>query len=248
LPENGSSSEAHEVVWWDVRLLDIEREPAFGVRREDLLRKDAPVGAVEEDLERYRQWAREKPADRERAAIPRHAMQTVTERAERMVDEPVEVPILEVPREADRPSGSRFGEIVHAALSQVPLSADWVTIEAAAGLSARLFGATDHEAKAAARAVLAALEHPLMVRARQADTRGECRRETPLSLVMDDGTLMEGIVDLAFRDENGWTVVDFKTDRVIIRARPIYSRQVSLYAQAITRATGEPCVAVLLKV
>ncbi len=248
LPENGSSTEAHDVVWWDVRLLDIEREPSFGVRREDLLRKDAPVGAVEEDLERYRQWAREKPADRERAAKPRHTMQTVTERAELMVDEPVDVPILEVQREADRPSGSRFGEIVHATLSQVSLSADSATIEAAAALSARLFGATDHEAKAAARAVLAALEHPLLVRARQADARGECRRETPLSLVMDDGTLMEGIVDLAFRDQNGWTVVDFKTDRVIVRARPIYTRQVSLYAQAITRATGEPCVAVLLKV
>lgn len=248
LSENGSSNEAHDVVWWDVRLLDIEREPAFGVRREDLLRKDAPVGAVEEDLERYRQWAREKPADRERAARPRHSMQTVTERAEAMLDEPVDVPILEVLREADRPSGSRFGEIVHAALSQVPLSADWATIEAAAALSARLFGATDYEAKAAARAVQMALEHPLLVRARQADARGECRRETPLSLVMDDGTLMEGIVDLAFRDENGWTVVDFKTDRVIIRARPIYARQVSLYAQAIARATGEPCVALLLKV
>jgi ATP-dependent exoDNAse (exonuclease V) beta subunit len=248
LPADDSDSAAYEVVWWDVHLLDIEREPALGVRREDLLRKDAPVGAVEEDLERYRQWAREKPLDRERAAKPRHAMQTVTDRAETITDEPDEVPIMEVPREADRPTGSRFGEIVHAALSQVPLAADGSTIEAAAALSARLFGATDHEAKAAARAVRAALEHPLMLRARQAEARGECRRETPLSLMLDDGTLMEGIVDLAFRDEDGWTVVDFKTDRVIQRYKAMYSQQVLLYAQVIERATGEKCAAVLLKV
>ena len=248
LPVDVAANDAHEVVWWDVRLLDIGKEPAFGVRREDLLRKDAPVGAVEEDLERYRQWAREKPADRDRAAKPRFLMQTVTDRSEVLVDEPAEVPILEVPQEAGRPTGSRFGEIVHATLSQVPLSADWATIEAAAALSARLFGAMDHEAKAAARAVRAALEHPMLVRAQQAEKRGECRRETPLSLVMDDGTLMEGIVDLAFRDENAWTVVDFKTDRVIQRYKAMYSRQVLLYAQAITRATGERCEAILLKV
>lgn len=248
LPETSAPNESHEVVWWDVRLLDIEREPAFGVRREDLLRKDAPVGAVEEDLERYRQWAREKPTDRERASKPRHIMQTVTERAEAMLDEAPDVTILEVPREPDRPTGSRFGEIVHATLSQVSLSSDRATIEAAAALTARLFGGADEEGKAAARAVEAALGHPILVRAKEAEARGECRRETPLSLMTDDGTLIEGIVDLAFREKNGWTVVDFKTDRVIVRARPVYARQVFLYAQAITRATGEPCEAVLLRV
>jgi ATP-dependent helicase/nuclease subunit A len=248
LPHDAAPNEKHQAVWWDVRLLDIEREPAFGVRREDLLRKDAPVGAVEEDLERYRQWAREKPADRERASKPRYSLQTVTDRSDVVRDEPAEVPILEVIQETGRPGGTRFGEIVHATLSQVPLSADKATIEAAASLSARLFGATDHEAEAAARAVWAALAHPLLTRAQEAEKRGECRRETPLSLVLDDGTLMEGIVDLAFRDENGWTVVDFKTDRVIQRYKAMYSRQVLLYAEAISMATGEPCGAVLLKV
>lgn len=248
LPINAPLHETHDVVWWDVRLLDIEREPAFGVRREDLLRKDAPVGAVEEDLERYRQWAREKPADRDRASKPRHILQKVTDRSEMMTEEPEEVPILEVVQEAGRPGGTRFGEIVHAALSQVPLGADMDTIEAIAGLSARLFGAPEAEGKAAARAVRAALDHPLMQRALEAEKRGECRRETPLSLLLDDGTLMEGIVDLAFKDENGWMVVDFKTDRVIQRYKAMYSRQVRLYALAIARATGERCDAVLLKV
>jgi ATP-dependent helicase/nuclease subunit A len=30
---------------------------------------------------------------------------------------------------------------------------------------------------------------------------------------LDDGSLVEGVVDLAFRDFIGWTVLDLKTDR-----------------------------------
>ena len=64
-------------------------------------------------------------------------------------------------------------------------------VEALSLLSARLSGATEDEARAAARAVSKALAHPLLVRAREADDRGECRRETPLGFVADDGTLVE---------------------------------------------------------
>ncbi|MDC0739767.1 UvrD-helicase domain-containing protein [Polyangium mundeleinium] len=239
----------HDVVWWDVTRLDLAREPAFGVRREDMLRKDAPVGRVEEDLETYRRWVRERAADRERGARPLYKVQTVTERAETSNEAPgLDVPIVDVGREAGRPGGARFGELVHAVLAQIPLSADRDVVEQAAALAARLFGATEIEEAAAVRAVVLALAHPVIERARAAEARGECRRETPLSLMAEDGTLIEGIVDLAFREPNGWTVVDFKTDREIDRAGPVYRRQVSLYATAIGRATGEACTALLLRV
>ncbi len=239
----------HDVVWWDVERLDLEREPAFGVRRDDMLRKDAPVGRVEEDLETYRRWARERPADRERGTRPLFAIQTVTERAESSTTEaPKDIPVLDVGREAGRPAGPRFGELVHAVLAQVPLSAGPHVVEEATALAARLFGATPVEEEAAARAVLAALAHSVIERARAAEARGECRRETPVSLVAEDGTLVEGIVDLAFREPSGWTVVDFKTDREVERAGAVYRRQVSLYAEAIARATGEACAALLLRV
>jgi ATP-dependent helicase/nuclease subunit A len=43
------------------------------------------------------------------------------------------------------------------------------------------------------------------------------RRETPVLLTLDDGSLVEGVVDLTFREDTpdfiGWTVLDFKTDR-----------------------------------
>jgi hypothetical protein len=47
--------------------------------------------------------------------------------------------------------------------------------------------------------------------------KGGLRRETPGLLALDDGSLVEGVVDLAFHDDMpdfaGWTVVDFKTGR-----------------------------------
>jgi ATP-dependent exoDNAse (exonuclease V) beta subunit len=159
-----------------------------------------------------------------------------------------DVPILDAGREAGRPGGKRFGALVHAVLAAVELGAGRAMIEAAATLEARKLGATPLEEAAAARAVEAALAHPIIERARAAEARGECRRETPVSMVDDAGVLVEGIVDLAFREGSAWTVVDFKTDREIARAEPVYRRQVALYAAAITRATGEQATAALLRV
>lgn len=55
--------------------------------------------------------------------------------------------------------------------------------------------------------------------------------------------ILEGVVDLAFREADGWVIADYKTDlgtdpdfptRVVA-----YRRQVELYAEAWTRLTGE---------
>ena len=59
---------------------------------------------------------------------------------------------------------------------------------------------------------------------------------------LEDGSLIEGVVDLAFRDDtpdfSGWTVVDFKTDREFAMASDRYKAQVATYAGAIQTATG----------
>ena len=57
------------------------------------------------------------------------------------------------------------------------------------------------------------LGHDLLARARRAAARGACRRETPVTLTLEDGTLVEGVVDLAFEEDGAWIVVDYKTDR-----------------------------------
>ena len=85
------------------------------------------------------------------------------------------------------------------------------------------------EVAAAVDAWRGALAHPLLRRA--AARRCACRRETPLASRLDDGTLVEGVVDVAFEEAGGWTVVDFKTDVELAGRRDEYARQVSLYAR-----------------
>jgi ATP-dependent helicase/nuclease subunit A len=70
-----------------------------------------------------------------------------------------------------------------------------------------------------------------------------------VTVTLKNGTLLEGIVDLAFQEEGVWMTVDYKTDREIAGGGDArYRRQVSLYASAIARATGQPATAVLIRV
>jgi ATP-dependent exoDNAse (exonuclease V) beta subunit len=87
-----------------------------------------------------------------------------------------------------------------------------------------------------------------MRRAAAASEMGHCRRETPVAILLEDGMLVEGIVDLAFIDDmRAWVVVDFKTDFEIEGKLEEYRAQVGLYALAIWRATGSAATAVLLR-
>lgn len=99
-------------------------------------------------------------------------------------------------------------------------------------------------------AVAVALRHPVLRRAAGAALRNDIRRETPVLFTMPDGTLAEGVLDLAFREQesdfSGWTVVDFKTDQEFSAETPHYIRQVSLYVNAIHAATHLPARGVLL--
>ena len=148
-----------------------------------------------------------------------------------------------------RIGGQRFGELVHATLATVPLSADRAAIDAVAALQGRILAAPSDEVLAAGDTVERVLTHELLQRAREADDHGACRRETPVTLTLTDGSLIEGIVDLAFEEGGAWTIVDYKTDREIAGAGDArYRRQVALYASAIALATGQPATAVLIRV
>ena len=60
--------------------------------------------------------------------------------------------------------------------------------------------------------------------------------------------LVEGYVDLAYRDGSSMVVVDFKTDRELDGALDQYRRQVSLYGSAIGQTAGLPTKIVLMRV
>ena len=56
---------------------------------------------------------------------------------------------------------------------------------------------------------------------------------------MPDGTIVEGIVDLAFEEKRRWTVVDYKTDRELAAdGEDRYRRQIAFYMSAIGRPPG----------
>jgi ATP-dependent exoDNAse (exonuclease V) beta subunit len=148
---------------------------------------------------------------------------------------------------ASRPvaTGKRFGTLVHAVLRDVPLDADRATIRRWAQLNGRIAGAPSDEIEAACSRVEAALAHPLLDRARAAKRK---HREYPVMLHVDGGRLMEGIIDLAFVEDNTWVIVDFKTDADVSGHRDQYSRQLQWYASALSRLTGLPARAYLLGV
>ena len=93
-------------------------------------------------------------------------------------------------------------------------------------------------------------------RAEQADMRqpevpfAVERPEAPLApprSTAGDGTVprfIEGVIDLAFREADGWVIVDYKTDvgddPDFARRRRAYRRQVDLYAECWETVTGEP--------
>ncbi|GIS79901.1 MAG: hypothetical protein CM1200mP14_14670 [Gammaproteobacteria bacterium] len=55
---------------------------------------------------------------------------------------------------------------------------------------------------------------------------------------------LEGMVDLAFREERSWVIADYKTglarDLNVDSQLEAYRQQVDLYADAWTRLTGDP--------
>jgi hypothetical protein len=88
--------------------------------------------------------------------------------------------------------------LVHDALATIDLRADAEAIRDAVTLSARLVGASD-ETDAALIVVTAALGHPLLRQAASIGDSADLRRETPVMMLLPDGSLAEGIVDLAFQ-------------------------------------------------
>jgi ATP-dependent helicase/nuclease subunit A len=153
-----------------------------------------------------------------------------------------------------RPSGKRFGTLVHAVLAMLPLEATPDEAEELAALHAKLFGAPDDERDAAAAIATKLLMHPRLGAARESAAAGRrVWREAPISLRLDDGTaptprVVDGQVDLAYETADGWVIVDFKTDIEIASAQDAYKQQVAFYVEAVQRATGQPATGVLLRV
>jgi ATP-dependent exoDNAse (exonuclease V) beta subunit len=246
-----SSADGATVVWWDPAVLRLDAEEQAPVRQQHILQADPEGEAAAAGEQMYAQWKAARAETLARASRPSMAVQTVTSLAgAEAVDQRIQVEI--VPEiEPERPSGRRFGTLVHSLLAASDLDADLEAIRAGAAVHGRLVDATQKEIDAAVTAVAAALAHPIMRAAARGASAGRVRRETPVLLHREDGTLAEGVVDLAFRRDsgfNGWDVVDFKTSREFETNQAKYTAQVGLYVEAIHKATRQPTKGTLLVV
>ena len=241
---------SHSVVWWDPRALNLGAEPPLGIRRSDLIVKDVAPKIVEAGLADYEAWRQAGDAAVANGSRPSIATETVTRWARTAGDDEMQlspVEVIEIPRDTNRPSGPRFGALVHAVLATVPLDGDADVILRLTELESRTLGATEEEVECAAHVVHTVLGQPILQRAREAAKANRCRRETPVAC-RHGQMLIEGVVDLAFEEKDRWTLVDFKTDADLDSGALPYRRQLAMYALAVQSACERPTVTYLVRV
>jgi ATP-dependent helicase/nuclease subunit A len=102
-----------------------------------------------------------------------------------------------------------------------------------------------HQAQTARRMLASFLDSPLWAAVKSADV---VHTEFPVAGVTnaDLPTLTDGTIDLLYRRDEAWHLIDFKTDRVAsfdpAEWRTAYKNQVQTYAQLWERATDAPIV------
>ena len=235
---------AHDVVWWDPRSLKLAAPPNLGLRQQEILAPD-PDAKKSPSLVAYRKWFERRAEIGYSGQAKRFDVFTATETSESPVDFTVEVTMESTAKAAGRPTGPRFGTLVHTILRDTPLDADLSAITSLAEVHGRLIGASAEEVASAIHAVRAALGHPRLAAARQAK---RLHRELPIILKLDSNRVLEGVIDLAFEAEGYWHIVDFKTDADIAANRVHYQRQLHWYSLALSRLNNASVQAHLLSI
>ena len=132
--------------------------------------------------------------------------------------------------------GTAIGRAVHGVLQQVDLATGAGLADAVAA-QALAEGVTPM-ADLVSQLASSALRSPLVRRA----AASRHWRESYVATVVGDRVL-EGIVDLLYRDDDGLVIVDYKTDAVPLSALStrvdFYRPQLAAYAAALEAATGE---------
>ena len=247
----GSGADGYSVVWWspEPAVLHLDAEAPLGLRRDDLIVKDVAPEIRARYLREYMSWRDGREQAVSRAKVPSIDVITATEAAIGGQGFPIDVRVADVAGGVVRPGGPRFGTLVHAILADLPIPpSDDRVVEHLAAAHGRVLGAEAGEIEAAIAVVRRVAGHTVFAAAARAASAGLCYRETPITVRLDSGAVVEGIVDLAYHDDGEVVVVDFKTDRELEGAMDTYRRQVQIYAHAIALATGRPARGVLMKV
>ena len=246
-------------MWWDPHALSLDATSTYGLRRDDLIVKDGDMFAVADRLATYERWRDDKAASL--ASASRRSLEVETasawsrtalrEQSLTLLDAAparFDIATVETAIDAGRPSGRRFGTLVHAVLAAVSLDANENGVRSTATMQARILAAHDDELEAAVRTTVGVLAHPLMQRARAASAAGTCFREMPVTWRAPDGALVEGTIDLAFDDDQGSTVIDFKTDWELEADADRYRRQLTIYCRAFEQLRGNAPRGILMRI
>jgi ATP-dependent exoDNAse (exonuclease V) beta subunit len=230
-PKAGS----HTVVWFDPAVLALRVAKAEGVENEQVL--SGTTEQAVEGLRRHKEWKDERAQRLARGAVPRYRVAAAEAFGTAAEAQHIPVETITLPAGAGRPTGREFGRVVHDILQHAAAPDDAFSL---ADVWGRRHGASEGDRAAAAEAARQALEY--VARAMPA---GSVRyREWPVMVRLEDGTLVDGRIDLAWCDDNSWTVVDYKTDRRDKRN----VAQVQLYALALERTTNLPARGIVLEV
>jgi len=222
-----------DVVWWDPAVLNLDVEANFGVRQKEILSNhgsEAERGRIQ-----YESWKSAHEKAIHQGEVPSVTVFLATDGMEPPPLYADRVQVERVDRPNDRPQGARFGTLVHMIMRDVQFTADYASIIPIAQVHGRLLDATHDEVEAAAQAAAAALKHHFFERARKAS---HCHRELPILIKDDLLGMLEAVIDLAFFEDNIWTVVDFKTDAEDEQRLRRYRRQVGWYVHGLEKATG----------
>jgi ATP-dependent helicase/nuclease subunit A len=235
-PEHGD----HEVVWWDPSKLTLNVEGGLGFHQKEILSDDGGAS-----LAAYRAWQTARVRVIEAASRPEHQVFVASQALDLPPGELTPVEVATVTRSTRSVGGRRFGILVHNVMRDVPLDADRAAIQRLIDWNTRLLGSPQEERDAATLVVEGALAHPVLARARGAE---RCHREYPLVSRLSDGRMLEGVIDLAFVENNQWMIVDFKTDADTSEIRSQYERQLQWYGFALAQVTNIPARAILLQI
>ena len=132
--------------------------------------------------------------------------------------------------------GRVFGSFVHRLLELADFSKPESVRKIAPALAPAFPLTKEAVARAEAQAE-AALSLPIM---REAARAVRVFREVPISYVEED-RLLEGVCDLAFEDEKGWVVVDYKTEAIgedqVLAQASHHAAQLRRYARGLALAS-----------
>ncbi len=144
------------------------------------------------------------------------------------------------------PGGYEWGSAVHAVLEAATRGAAGGRLTAIARgilveLDRPMEGGEPTELTALMDTVAAVKKSALWRRAEAATRR---LAEVPFALDIGNSVWLEGVVDLAFHEPDGWVIVDYKTDQGrdsdFAMRRQTYREQLRRYGEAWTRLTGDP--------